>query len=113
MKAAIVLGTRPEIVKMSPIIRRAEILDQEYCLVHTGQHYSPNMDEVFFKELKLPAPHYNLRSGSGTHAEETARMMIGLEKVFNKEDPDVVLAEGDTNTVLAAALTASKLHIRI
>lgn len=113
MKLAIVIGTRPEIIKMSPIIRQAQQRQLDYCLVHTGQHYSVNMDRIFFEELGLPTPGHNLHVGSGSHAEETGNMMIGLEKVFLAERPSVVLVEGDTNSVLAAALTATKLRIPV
>jgi len=113
MKIALVIGTRPEIIKMSPIIRESERLGLDYQIVHTGQHYSHEMDGVFFKELELPKPKYNLGVGSGDHGEQTGRIMIGLEPVLVKEKPDVVLVEGDTNSVLAGAITAAKLHIRV
>lgn len=107
------LGTRPEIIKMSPIIREAERLGLDYQVIHTGQHYSHEMDGVFFEELELPKPRYNLGVGSWDHGEQTGRIMIGLEPVLAKEKPDVVLVEGDTNSVLAGAITAAKLHIRV
>jgi len=110
---AIILGTRPEIIKMSPIIRECEKQSLDYFILHTGQHYSYNLDRIFFDELELPAPKYNLDVGSGTHAEETGKMLIGIEKVLLKEKPDIVLVEGDTNTVLAGALAAAKLHIKV
>ena len=110
---AIILGTRPEIIKMSPIIRECERQGLDYFILHTGQHYSYNLDRIFFDELELPAPKYNLDVGSGTHAEETGEMLIGIEKVLLKEKPDIVLVEGDTNTVLAGALAAAKLHIKV
>ena len=113
MKVAIVLGTRPEIIKMSPIIRALEERGMEFFILHTGQHYSYNMDQVFFEQLKLPQPKYNLRVGSGTHAEETGRMMIGIEKVLFEEEPDIVLVEGDTNTVLAGALASVKVGVTL
>ena len=113
MKTAIVLGTRPEIIKMSPIIHECERLQLDYFIVHTGQHYSYAMDRVFFEQLELPQPHYNLNVGSGSHAEQTGKILTGVEQVLQKENPDVVLVEGDTNTVLAGALAASKLHIKI
>lgn len=113
MKISIVLGTRPEIIKMSPIIRECERLGLDYFILHTGQHYSYNMDRVFFEQLELPGARYNLDVGSGSHAEQTGRMLIGIEKVLWKEEPDVVLVEGDTNTVLAGALAAVKLGIRV
>ena len=98
---------------MSPIIRELEAEGSDYLILHTGQHYSYNLDEVFFKELELPMPKHNLNVGSGSHAEETAKMLIGIEKVLKREGPDVVLVEGDTNTVLAGALAATKLHIKV
>jgi len=113
MKVAIVLGTRPEIIKMAPIIRELERRNMDFFILHTGQHYSYFLDQVFFEQLKLPQPRYNLQVGSGTHAEETGRMLIGIEKVLMKEWPDVVLVEGDTNTVLAGALAAVKLRIPV
>ncbi len=106
---AIVLGTRPEIIKMSPVIRECEKKGLDYFIMHTGQHYSYEMDRVFFEELDLPQPEYNLDVGSGTHAEHTGKIMIGAEKILVKEKPDVVLVQGDTNTVLAGALAATKL----
>lgn len=113
MKISIILGTRPEIIKMSPVIRECEKQNLDYFILHTGQHYSYNLDKLFFEDLELPAAKYNLDVGSGTHAEETGKMLIGIEKVLKKEKPDVVLVEGDTNTVLAGALAASKLHIKV
>ena len=113
MKISIILGTRPEIIKMSPIIRECETQNLDYFILHTGQHYSYNLDKIFFEELELPEAKYNLDVGSGTHAEETGKMLIGIEKVLKEEMPDVVLVEGDTNTVLAGALAASKLHIKV
>jgi UDP-N-acetylglucosamine 2-epimerase (non-hydrolysing) len=119
MKIAIVVGTRPEIIKMSPIIRECENLKKhdktglEFFILHTGQHYSYNMDEIFFEQLELPEPKYNLDVGSGTHGEQTGKILIGIEKVLNKNPPDVVLVQGDTNTVLAGALAASKLNIKV
>jgi UDP-N-acetylglucosamine 2-epimerase (non-hydrolysing) len=112
-KISIILGTRPEIIKMGPIIRECEKQNLDYFILHTGQHYSYNLDKVFFDELELPEAKYNLDVGSGSHAEETGKMLIGMEKILRKEKPDVVLVEGDTNTVLAGALAASKLHIKV
>ena len=113
MKIAIILGTRPEIIKMSPVIRECEKQDLDYFILHTGQHYSYNLDKIFFNDLELPAAKYNLDVGSGTHAEETGKMLIGIEKILREEKPDIVLVEGDTNTVLAGALAASKLQIKV
>ncbi|MCW3130750.1 MAG: UDP-N-acetylglucosamine 2-epimerase (non-hydrolyzing) [Methanophagales archaeon] len=113
MKISIILGTRPEIIKLSPVIRECEKQGLAYFILHTGQHYSYNLDKIFFEELELPATKYNLDVGSGTHAEETGKMLIGIEKVLKEEKTDIILVEGDTNTVLAGALAASKLHIKI
>ena len=113
MKIAIIVGTRPEIIKMSPIIRECEIKNYEYFILHTGQHYTYNMDKVFFDQLELPKPAYNLDVGSGTHAEQTGKILMGIEEVLKKEIPDIVLVEGDTNTVAAGAIAAAKLHIKV
>jgi UDP-N-acetylglucosamine 2-epimerase (non-hydrolysing) len=113
MKVSIVLGTRPEIIKMSPIVRMLEKRGLEFFILHTGQHYSYNMDQVFFEQLRLPQPKYNLKVGSGTHAEETGKMMMGIERVLLEEKPDLVLVEGDTNTVLAGALAAVKVGVPV
>ena len=113
MKVAIILGTRPEIIKMAPVIRELERQSRDYFILHTGQHYSYNLDRVFFEQLKLPQAKYNLEVGSGSTAEQTGKVLIGAERVLLSESPDIVLVEGDTNSVLAAALAASKLHIRV
>jgi len=110
---AIILGTRPEIIKMSPIIRECGAKNLDYFILHTGQHYSYGMDRAFFVDLELPEPKYNLDVGSGTHAGQTGRIMTGIEHVLMDEQPDIVLVQGDTNTVLAGALVAAKLHIRV
>jgi UDP-N-acetylglucosamine 2-epimerase (non-hydrolysing) len=113
MKISIILGTRPEIIKMSPIIRYLEKIQENFFIIHTGQHYSYKMDKTFFDTLELPTPKYNLDVGSGSHAEQTGKIMIGIEEVLQREKPDVILVQGDTNTVMAGAVTASKLHIPI
>jgi UDP-N-acetylglucosamine 2-epimerase (non-hydrolysing) len=113
MRIAVVLGTRPEIIKLSPVIRELVNKKVDFFIVHTGQHYSYNMDKVFFEQLRLPKPKYNLEIGSGSHAQQTAKIMLNIEKVFIEENPDIILVQGDTNTVLAAALTATKLHIKV
>ena len=113
VRIAIILGTRPEIIKLSPVIRACEEQQVEYFILHTGQHYSYTMDRVFFEQLGLPEATYNLDVGSGTHGEQTGKILTGVEQVLQNEQPDVVLVEGDTNTVLAGALAASKLHIRV
>ncbi len=113
MSLSIILGTRPEIIKMSPLIRECERMGLEYFILHTGQHYSYNMDRVFFEQLGLPEARYNLEVGSGMHGEQTGKMMAGIEKVLIEEKPDAVLVQGDTNTVLAGALAAIKLGIKV
>jgi UDP-N-acetylglucosamine 2-epimerase (non-hydrolysing) len=113
LRIAIVLGTRPEIIKMSPVIRECEHLGLDYFILHTGQHYSYHLDKVFFEQLELPNAKYNLDVGSGSHAEQTAKILAGIEKILMKEKPGIVLVEGDTNTVLAGALAATKLHIKV
>ncbi len=112
-KIAIVLGTRPEIIKMSPVIRECEKQNLDYFILHTGQHYSYNLDKVFFEQLELPEADYNCDVGSGTHGAQTGTILREIEKVLLQEKPDVVLVEGDTNTVLAGALAATKLHIKV
>ena len=113
MRIAIILGTRPEIIKMAPVIRELEKGRGNYFILHTGQHYSYNLDKVFFEQLKLPQAKYNLEVGSGSHAEQTAKILIGVEKALQQENPDLVLIEGDTNSTLAGALAAVKLHIKV
>ena len=113
MTIAIIPGTRPEIIKMAPIIRECERRALDYFVLHTGQHYSHQMDSIFFEQLELPAARYNLDVGSASHAEQTGRIMAGVEKVLMDERLEVVLVQGDTNTVLAGALAASKLHIKV
>jgi len=113
LKVAVVVGTRPEIIKTAPIIKELEKRGADFFIIHTGQHYSYNMDEVFFKQLKLPHTNFKLDVGSGSHSEQTAKILIGVEEILKHENPDIVLVEGDTNSVLASALTASKLHIKV
>ena len=111
----VIIGTRPEIIKMSPVVRACERRGLDWFVLHTGQHYSYGMDRVFFEQLGLPDAKYNLNvgSGSGRHGEQTGKMLSGIEKILIAEKPDMVLVEGDTNTVLAGALAASKLGIKV
>lgn len=114
MKILISLGTRPEIIKMAPIIKALENQSYaNYLILHTGQHYSYELDKIFFKDLFLPDAAYNLGVGSSSHGKQTADILIGAEKVLTEEKPDIVLVEGDTNSVLATALAAAKLHIKV
>ena len=98
---------------MSPIIRECERLDLDYFILHSGQHYSYEMDRIFFEQLGLVGAKYNLDVGSGSHGEQTGKMLSGFEKILLKEEPDVVLVQGDTNSVLAGALAAAKLNIAV
>ncbi|WP_296857260.1 non-hydrolyzing UDP-N-acetylglucosamine 2-epimerase [uncultured Methanobrevibacter sp.] len=113
MKIATVLGTRPEIIKMAPIIDEISKRDIDQIVLHTGQHYDKEMSDNFFKDLEIPVPDYNIHVGSGSHGKQTGLMMKGIEEVLVKEKPDIVLVQGDTNAVLAGALVASKLHIAV
>ena len=112
MKVVTVVGARPQFIKAAVVSRKLREKHTE-ILVHTGQHYDYNMSEQFFKELNIPEPSYNLGISGGTHAQMTGRMMIAIEEVLMKECPDWVLVYGDTNSTLAAALVAAKLHIPI
>jgi UDP-N-acetylglucosamine 2-epimerase (non-hydrolysing) len=113
MKIAVVLGTRPEIIKMAPIIDEIVKRGIDLTLIHTGQHYDKEMSDNFFRDLEIPAPDYNIHVGSGSHGKQTGLMMQGIEEVLMDEKPDIVLVQGDTNAVLAGALVASKLHIAV
>lgn len=113
MKVAIILGTRPEIIKMASVIRACQKSKTDFLIIHTNQHYSENMDKIFFDELELPQPAYNLGIGSGLHGEMTGKMLIAIEEVLIKEQPTHVFVQGDTNTVLAGALVASKMGIKV
>lgn len=114
MKITTVVGTRPQFIKAAAVSRmlRATPGVQE-VLVHTGQHYDRNMCEVFFRELDIPEPDYNLGIGSGSHGAQTGRMLESIEKVLLEEKPDWVLVYGDTNSTLAGVLAAVKLHIPV
>lgn len=113
MKIAVVLGTRPEIIKMAPIIDEITKRCIELILIHTGQHYDEEMSDNFFKDLEIPKPDFNIHVGSGSHGKQTGMMMEGIEKILIDEKPDIVLVQGDTNAVLAGSLVASKLHIAV
>lgn len=115
-KIATIIGARPQFIKAAAVSR---VLRNEYAnqiaevLVHTGQHYDDNMSKVFFEELDIPRPNYNLRISGGNHGEMTGRMLEAIEKVLLMENPDWVMVYGDTNSTLAGALAAVKLHIPV
>lgn len=108
-----IVGARPNFVKMAPVIKNILTKKIDHVFVHTGQHYDREMSRIFLQELDLPAVDYYLNVGSGTHAYQTGQMLIKLEKVISKENPDIVIVPGDTNTTLAGALSAVKLHIPV
>ena len=114
MKLMLVVGTRPQIIKSAPIIHElTKHREIDFQLIHTGQHYDYEMSKIFFEELELPDPLVNLGVGSGSHVYETAEIMIRLEKVILDVKPNLVIVPGDTNSALAAALTAAKLGIPV
>lgn len=112
MKIITILGVRPQFVKAAPVSRiiRSELSE---IYIHTGQHYDKDMSDIFFEEMSIPRPDYNLAVGSGTHAKQTADMMVGIEQILLKEKPDAVMIYGDTNSTLAGALAAVKIHIPV
>ncbi len=107
----IVVGTRPEIIKMAPIIKELRQRSADFLLVHTGQHYDWEMSSVFFEELKLSEPDYYLNVKSGSHGVQTGKILEGIEGVIEEESPDLVMVVGDTNSALGAALAAAKMHV--
>ncbi len=113
MKIVTIVGARPQFVKSSIVSQKLKGKNIEEIYIHTGQHYDENMSDIFFKELKIDRPKYNLHIGSGSHGEQTGKMIIEIEKVLLEEKPDGILLYGDTNSTLAGAVVASKLHLPI
>lgn len=113
MKICIIVGTRPEVIKVAPIITACQALPIDFFIIHSNQHYSKEMDAIFFEELNLPAPKYNLNVGSGKHSNQIGNILIRIEPILELEKPDIVLVQGDTNTVLAGGLAAQKLGIKV
>ena len=116
MKLVTIIGARPQIIKAAALSRaiRNHYADQiQEVIVHTGQHYDDNMSQVFFDELHIPRPDYNLHVGSASHGVQTARMTEGIEDILFKEQPDYIVLYGDTNSTLAGAVAAAKIHVPI
>nr|WP_198018165.1 UDP-N-acetylglucosamine 2-epimerase [Hippea jasoniae] len=118
MRILTILGARPQFIKAGAVSReirkqreKGEIIEE--IIVHTGQHYDKNMSSIFFEELHLPKPNYFLGSGGKSHGAMTGEIIIKLEEIILKEKPDIVLVYGDTNSTLAGAIVASKLHIKL
>ena len=112
MRVVSIVGARPQFIKVAPIAWRAKGLF-EHLIVHTGQHYDPELSSNFFSELEIPEPINNLYSGSGSHGVQTARILIGVEEVLSELKPDWVLVYGDTNSTIAATLAAVKIGLRV
>jgi len=116
LKILTIIGARPQIIKAAALSRaiKTKFADQlKEIIVHTGQHYDENMSQVFFDELQIPAPDYNLNVGSGSHGKQTAAMIVGIEEILEKEKPNCIVLYGDTNSTLAGGVAASKIHIPV
>lgn len=113
-KIFLIAGARPNFMKIAPIYRVGKTYEEFCCrLVHTGQHYDYQMSQTFFDDLELPQPDFFLNAGSGSHAEQTARIMVAFEEVCEQERPDLVMVVGDVNSTLACSIVAKKLQIRV
>jgi len=116
VKIVTIIGARPQIIKAAALSRaiKQKFAGQiQEVIVHTGQHYDENMSQVFFDELGIPAPNYNLSVGSGSHGKQTASMIIGIEEILEKEKPNAIVLYGDTNSTLAGGIAASKIHVPV
>jgi len=113
MKIAVVVGTRPELIKMAILIKRLKELNEDHLFIHSGQHYDYFMDGTVIDNFSLPQPDYNLKVGSGSHAITTSKVMKGVEEIIDKEKIDTIIVHGDTNTTLGASLAAVKMNIKI
>lgn len=113
LKIATVLGARPQFIKAAPVSLQLEKAGFQELLIHTGQHYDPNLSDIFFQQLQLRAPSHHLGVGSGPHGAQTGKMLAAVEEVLVQERPDLLLVYGDTNSTLAGALAAAKLHIPV
>ncbi|NHJ84718.1 MAG: UDP-N-acetylglucosamine 2-epimerase (non-hydrolyzing) [Asgard group archaeon] len=113
MKIISIVGARPNFIKMFPLTKLLDKSKHEHILVHTGQHYDINMSDIFFKEMGVRAPDYNLGVGSGTHGYQTGEMLKEIEKILIQQEPDIVIVPGDTNSTLSGSLAAAKLNIKI
>src|SRR4030066_1978923 len=113
MKIVTVVGARPQFIKSAPVSISIAAAGHHEYLVHTGQHYDHGMSEIFFEELGIHEPFINLNVGSGTHAQQTSQMLVGIESILVSQKPDIVLVYGDTNSTLAGALASAKLQIKL
>jgi len=113
MKIVTIIGARPQFVKASVVSKALRTAGVTEILLNTGQHYDDNMARIFFEEMGIPKPDYDLGVGSGTHAAQTSAALIGIEEILLKEEPDFVIVYGDTNATIAGALAAAKLHIKL
>ena len=114
MKVFLVAGARPNFMKIAPIFRASLSHPEVECkIVHTGQHYDHEMSQVFFDDLDIPQPAFHLEAGSGSHAVQTAKIMVAFENICEKEKPDIVMVVGDVNSTLACSVVAKKLWIKV
>jgi len=113
MKISVLVGTRPEIIKMQPVIKEIQKRELDFTFIHTGQHYDWNLSAIFFRELGLPDPNHYLNVGSDSHGTQTAKIIMKTEQILKKEKPNYLLIQGDTNSGLGGAIAAAKLNIII